>query len=160
VPFASNACRNESRKGRRCIDMASEWLGLEGAAALRVRAGGLASACAKGFSDPGAKVLLADLDQDRVSEVAGQLNLEHNGGGSLLLDATDASSYREAVRTAQQRFGAALRYASALSHRQTEVAVLELAQLERCDFERYARERPGRANGLTPGELYFSVSSV
>ena len=106
MPFASNACRNESRKGRWCIDMTNEWLGLEGAGVLLVGAGGIGSACAKGFSDAGAKVLLADLDEDRVSEVAGKLDLEHNGGGSLFLDATDASSCREAVRTAQQRFGA------------------------------------------------------
>jgi NAD(P)-dependent dehydrogenase (short-subunit alcohol dehydrogenase family) len=118
--------------------MASEWLGLEGAAVLLVGAGGIGSVCAEGFSDAGARVLLTDLDQDRVGEVAGQLDLEHNGGGSLLLDATDASSCREAVRTASLRFGATLRYASALSHRQREVAVLELAQLESCDFERYA----------------------
>jgi NAD(P)-dependent dehydrogenase (short-subunit alcohol dehydrogenase family) len=140
--------------------MASEWLGLEGAGVPLVGAGGIASACAKGFSDPGAKVLWADLHQDRVGEVAGQLDLEHNGGDSLLLGATDVSSYREAVRTAQQRFGAALRYVNASSHRQREVAILELSQLERCDFERYAHERLDRAMGLTSGAPYFSVSSI
>jgi len=57
------------------------------------------------------------------------------------------------VGLAVQGVGAALRYASALSDRQREIAILELAQLERCDFERYAHERLGRAIGLTPGEI-------
>jgi len=57
------------------------------------------------------------------------------------------------VGLAVQEVGAALRYASSLSHRQREIAILELAHLERCDFERYAHERLGRALGLIESEI-------
>jgi hypothetical protein len=126
--------------------MVSELLGVEGATVLGVGAGCIASAFAEVFTDASARVLLADL--------------EHNGGSGILLDVTDASSCRESVRTAQQPFGAALRHGNTLSHRRHEIAILELAQLERWDFERSARERLGRAIGFTSGEPHFSVSSV
>jgi len=57
------------------------------------------------------------------------------------------------VGLAMQEVGAALRYTSSLSPRQREIAILELVHLERCDFERYAHERLGRAFGLTENEI-------
>lgn len=52
-----------------------------------------------------------------------------------------------------QEVGAAVRYASSLNDRQREIAILELAFLERCDFEWYAHERLGRVFGLGADEL-------
>jgi AhpD family alkylhydroperoxidase len=52
-----------------------------------------------------------------------------------------------------QEVGAAIRYRSALSHREREIAILEVAVLRRCEFEWYAHERVGRAGGLTDDEL-------
>lgn len=52
-----------------------------------------------------------------------------------------------------QALGAAVRFASSLSDRQREIAILELARRERCDFEWYAHERIGRAVGLNPDEI-------
>ena len=51
-----------------------------------------------------------------------------------------------------QAIGAAVRFASSLSDRQREIAILELARRERCDFEWYAHERIGRAVGLSTDE--------
>lgn len=85
--------------------MTSGWLGLEGKGVLLVGAGGIGSACAKGFADEGAKVLLADLDGDRARAVAESHDLERNGGGFLALDANDGSACRAAVHLAQERFG-------------------------------------------------------
>jgi 4-carboxymuconolactone decarboxylase len=53
-----------------------------------------------------------------------------------------------------QEVGAAIRYRSALSHREREIAILEVARLRRSEFEWYAHERVGRASGLTAGELH------
>jgi AhpD family alkylhydroperoxidase len=52
-----------------------------------------------------------------------------------------------------QEVGAAIRYRSALSHREREIAILEVSVLRRCEFEWYAHERVGRANGLSDDEL-------
>ena len=52
-----------------------------------------------------------------------------------------------------QALGAAVRFASSLTDRQREIAILELASLERCDFEWYAHERIGRTIGLGDDEL-------
>lgn len=54
---------------------------------------------------------------------------------------------------AVQAVGAAIRYGSSLSHRQREIAILELAQLENCEFEKYAHERVGRELGLAQDEV-------
>jgi AhpD family alkylhydroperoxidase len=52
-----------------------------------------------------------------------------------------------------QEVGAAIRYRSALSHREREIAILEVSVLRRCEFEWYAHERVGRASGLTDAEI-------
>ena len=52
-----------------------------------------------------------------------------------------------------QEVGAAIRYRSALTHREREIAILEVSVLRRCEFEWYAHERVGRASGLTEAEL-------
>jgi AhpD family alkylhydroperoxidase len=53
-----------------------------------------------------------------------------------------------------QEVGAAIRYRSALSHREREIAILEVSVVRRCEFEWYAHERVGRASGLTGDELH------
>lgn len=82
------------------------WLGLDGSGVLLVGAGGIGSACAKGFAEAGAKVLIADIDSERAAVVAAELGLERSGGGSLSFDATDPSACRELVGEADRRFGA------------------------------------------------------
>jgi alkylhydroperoxidase family enzyme len=57
------------------------------------------------------------------------------------------------VGLAVQAVGAAIRYGSLLSDRQREIAILELAHLESCEFEKYAHERVGRELGLTEVEI-------
>jgi len=57
------------------------------------------------------------------------------------------------IGMAVQGVGAALRYGSTLSHRQREIAILEIARLERSEFEQYAHERLGRAFGLIELEI-------
>ena len=57
------------------------------------------------------------------------------------------------VGMALQELGAAVRYRTALTDREREVAVLAVAALRRSDFEWYAHERVGRRAGLTEEEL-------
>ena len=57
------------------------------------------------------------------------------------------------VGDAVQVLGARIRYASGLSAREREIAILAVAARHGSDFERYAHERVGRAVGLTGAEL-------
>lgn len=52
-----------------------------------------------------------------------------------------------------QDLGSAIRYATALTDRVREIAILAVAAAACSDFERYAHERVGRAVGLTEEEL-------
>jgi 4-carboxymuconolactone decarboxylase len=52
-----------------------------------------------------------------------------------------------------QELGSAVRYATALTDRVRELAILAVAADTGCAFERYAHERVGRAAGLTDDEL-------
>jgi 4-carboxymuconolactone decarboxylase len=52
-----------------------------------------------------------------------------------------------------QELGSAIRYATGLSARTREIAILAVAAATGCEFERYAHERVGRAVGLTRDEL-------
>jgi 4-carboxymuconolactone decarboxylase len=52
-----------------------------------------------------------------------------------------------------QALGAAVRYRTGLSDRVREIAILVVAAIEDCAFERYAHEAVGRAAGLSPDEL-------
>jgi 4-carboxymuconolactone decarboxylase len=54
---------------------------------------------------------------------------------------------------ALQDLGQAIRFLSALSDREREVAVLELAASLRCSFEWYVHEKIGRAFGLRDEEI-------
>jgi 4-carboxymuconolactone decarboxylase len=57
------------------------------------------------------------------------------------------------IGLATQALGAAVRYQSFLSDRQREIAVLELAYLQRSDFEWFAHERLGLASGIDGDEI-------
>jgi 4-carboxymuconolactone decarboxylase len=52
-----------------------------------------------------------------------------------------------------QELGSAIRYATGLSARTREIAILAVAAATGCEFETYAHERVGRAVGLTRDEL-------
>ncbi len=64
------------------------------------------------------------------------------------------------VGGALQELGSAVRYASSLSDRQREIAILELAVLAKSDFEWYAHERIGRSIGLDDIELGALLTAV
>ncbi len=83
----------------------NNWLGLEGRSVLLVGAGGIGTACAKGFHDVGARVVLADLDGPRASSIAKNIGLEENGGGSASFDATNSEECRELVGSVTERLG-------------------------------------------------------
>lgn len=57
------------------------------------------------------------------------------------------------IGSATQELGAAIRYRSALSDREREIAILTLAVARRSEFEWYAHERVGARIGLTEDEL-------
>jgi len=58
------------------------------------------------------------------------------------------------VGTAIERFGAVLRFATpALSGRQREMAILEIARFEKSGYEWRAHSRTGLAAGLRPAEI-------
>lgn len=57
------------------------------------------------------------------------------------------------VSMSVQAVGAAVRFDSALSDRDREIAILRLASLEQCDFEWYAHERVALRDGVTEAEL-------
>jgi len=57
------------------------------------------------------------------------------------------------IGLAMQALGAAVRFQNVLSDRQREIAVLELAYLQRSEFEWYAHERLGRSSGILADEV-------
>lgn len=65
----------------------------------------------------------------------------------------NAMLYAPALGQTLQALGTAVRYATALSARARELAVLEVAAAWDSEFERYAHEAVGRAVGLTEPEL-------
>jgi 4-carboxymuconolactone decarboxylase len=57
------------------------------------------------------------------------------------------------IGDAVQALGAQIRYGSALSDRERELAILRVAALSHSEFEWYAHERVGRAVGLSATEI-------
>ncbi|WAM17322.1 carboxymuconolactone decarboxylase family protein [Rhodococcus sp. JS3073] len=55
--------------------------------------------------------------------------------------------------SALQELGSAVRYRTAMTARIREIAILAVAAATECEFERYAHERVGRADGLSDEEL-------
>ncbi|MFI0356486.1 carboxymuconolactone decarboxylase family protein [Actinomadura sp. 9N407] len=70
-----------------------------------------------------------------------------------LLGPFNAMLYSPAVGRPLQELGAALRFRTAFTKREREIAILVVAAHRRSDFEWYAHERIGRRAGLTDEEL-------
>jgi 4-carboxymuconolactone decarboxylase len=70
-----------------------------------------------------------------------------------LLGPFNAMLYSQAVGLPLQELGAALRFRTAFTPRERELATLAVARHHRSDYEWYAHERIGRGAGLTEGEL-------
>jgi 4-carboxymuconolactone decarboxylase len=70
-----------------------------------------------------------------------------------LVGAFNARLLDPPVGTAIQELGAALRFGTVLSDRQREIAILTVAQAERCSYEWNAHAEVGRRVGLTDAEL-------
>ncbi|MQY08507.1 carboxymuconolactone decarboxylase family protein [Actinomadura macrotermitis] len=64
-----------------------------------------------------------------------------------------AMLYSPAIGQPLQELGAALRFRTAFTRREREIAILVVARHWRSDFEWYAHERTGRRAGLTEAEL-------
>jgi NAD(P)-dependent dehydrogenase (short-subunit alcohol dehydrogenase family) len=77
---------------------------LEGKVALITGGGGsIGAATARVFASEGAKVVLADLDEDGLAVVTDEIGPEH--AAYVVTDVTDSDQVREAVRIAVERFG-------------------------------------------------------
>lgn len=90
-----------------------------------------------------------------------------SGPQNLLVDARgrlqgpfNALLLHPEIGMAVQELGAAVRFGSSLSHRQGEIAILEIARLEKSDFQTYGHVRLGRAVGLTEQEIDALVSGA
>ncbi|XVQ07885.1 carboxymuconolactone decarboxylase family protein [Spirillospora sp. CA-255316] len=70
-----------------------------------------------------------------------------------LLGPFNAMLYSPAVGLPLQELGAALRFRTAFTKREREIAILVVAAHRRSDYEWYAHERIGRRAGLTDKEL-------
>lgn len=64
------------------------------------------------------------------------------------------------IGDAVQTLGARIRYGSALSDRERELAILRVAALAHSEFEWYAHERVGRAVRLTEAEMTGAAAST
>ncbi|WP_083983539.1 carboxymuconolactone decarboxylase family protein [Actinomadura hibisca] len=73
--------------------------------------------------------------------------------GGRLLGPFNAMLYSPAVGMPLQELGAALRFETAFTGREREIATLVVAAHWRSDFEWHAHERLGRRAGLTEAEL-------
>jgi gluconate 5-dehydrogenase len=75
-----------------------EWLGLDGRTALVAGAGGIGAAAAVALADAGATVVVADVDEERLSAVGTQVKV-------LQADLTTAEGSRECVASATTILG-------------------------------------------------------
>lgn len=73
--------------------------------------------------------------------------------GGRLEGPFNAMLLNPAAGSALQRLGESVRFATNLTDREREIAILEVARNRNCEFEWYAHERCGREIGLTNGEL-------
>jgi NAD(P)-dependent dehydrogenase (short-subunit alcohol dehydrogenase family) len=77
---------------------------LEGKVALITGGGGsIGAATARLFADEGAKVVLADVDEDGLAVVTDEIGAER--AAYVVTDVTDSAQVREAVKIAVERFG-------------------------------------------------------
>jgi len=64
------------------------------------------------------------------------------------------------IGDAVQALGARIRYGSALSDRERELAILRVAAHARSEFEWYAHQRVGRAAGLSDAEMTGAAAGI
>lgn len=79
----------------------------EGKAALITgAASGIGRACAEKLAAEGARVLLADVNEQGLSEAEAAIRARGGEAVSVLCDVTDETAVKAAVKTAEERFGA------------------------------------------------------
>jgi NAD(P)-dependent dehydrogenase (short-subunit alcohol dehydrogenase family) len=83
--------------------MTENWLGLDGARVLVAGAGGIGLACAVGYAQAGAKLLIIDRDADRLAALAQHAVL--SAAETLVVDLTETGAAAGAVATAVDRLG-------------------------------------------------------
>ncbi|MFD0688008.1 SDR family NAD(P)-dependent oxidoreductase [Actinomadura fibrosa] len=81
------------------------WLGLEGARALVLGAGGLGAACARGLADAGARLAVVDVDEHKLKALADDPLLAGAGAHTVGADLTTAEACDETVATAAGLLG-------------------------------------------------------
>ena len=81
------------------------WLGLEGGRALVVGAGGLGTACAAGLADAGARVVVVDVDRQRLRDLGEDARWRDAEVHTVAADVTSSASCDEAVATAAGLLG-------------------------------------------------------
>lgn len=83
--------------------MNENWLGLDGARVLVAGAGGIGLACAVGYAQAGAKLLIIDRDADRLAALAQHPVL--SSAETQVVDLTETGAAVAAVATAVDRLG-------------------------------------------------------
>jgi gluconate 5-dehydrogenase len=83
----------------------TDWLGLNGRAALVAGAGGIGSAAALALVGQGARVIVTDVDQQRLDALAGRATAAGGQVKVLAADLTDADSCRGVVEQAVAMLG-------------------------------------------------------
>jgi gluconate 5-dehydrogenase len=81
------------------------WLGLEGARALVLGAGGLGGACATGLMNAGAHVALVDVDEGRLKAARESIPAPHPGIQTLAADVSSSEGCDAAVADASRLLG-------------------------------------------------------
>jgi NAD(P)-dependent dehydrogenase (short-subunit alcohol dehydrogenase family) len=82
-----------------------DWLGLCGRGALVVGAGGLGAACAEALAAQGARVMVCDIDDGRLSRLAGRITGAGGQAGTVRADLRSAEESRAAVSAAAGQLG-------------------------------------------------------
>jgi gluconate 5-dehydrogenase len=83
----------------------SEWLGLGGATVLIAGAGGLGAACAAGFANVGARVVVTDRDETRLKELDRRLALGDRRGGTHPADLGARGAAARVVKEVVAEYG-------------------------------------------------------
>jgi gluconate 5-dehydrogenase len=82
-----------------------DWLGLGGRGALVAGAGGLGAACAQALAAQGARVVVCDIDADRLSDVAGRITSAGGWAATVRADLRSPDESRAAVSAAIGQLG-------------------------------------------------------
>jgi gluconate 5-dehydrogenase len=83
-----------------------DWLGLDGRGALVAGAGGLGGASALALAAQGMRIVVCDLDSDRLDRLTAQINAEGGSAEAVKADLSTPDGARGAVAEAIERLGA------------------------------------------------------